>query len=172
MRGGSRLLQLVQGFRQPFRMVEVPVDGIGEPCGERPLRPPAQRTFQLRTIDGVAPVVAGTIRHRLEQPRVRRLGWPTDVEQGAELVDEIEIAHLGAAADAVGLARFAPFEDDAQRAGVIVDMQPVADVAAVAVDRQRLATQRVVNDPGDQLLRQLPRAVVVRAVWVVSTGRP
>ena len=47
---------------------------------------------------------------------------------------------------------------------MVFDEDPVAPVGAVAVDRQRLALQRVQRDQRDQLLRKLPGAVVVRGV--------
>jgi hypothetical protein len=45
---------------------------------------------------------------------------------------EVDVAHLGIAADVVGLARPAALEDRAQRAAVVADVEPVADVAPVA----------------------------------------
>ena len=47
---------------------------------------------------------------------------------------------------------------------VILDVQPVAHVAAVAVDRQRPPLERVQDHQRNQLLRKLIRPVVVRAV--------
>ncbi|MNP55638.1 hypothetical protein D3C76_1502990 [compost metagenome] len=47
---------------------------------------------------------------------------------------------------------------------MIFDKQPVAHLLAVAIDRQRLAGQRVENHQGNQLLGEVKRPVVVRAV--------
>ena len=47
---------------------------------------------------------------------------------------------------------------------MVLDVEPVAHVAAVAVDRQRLALERVQDHERDQLLGELEGAVVVRAV--------
>ena len=58
-----------------------------------------------------------------------------------------------------------PFASTSRMPGaVILDVQPVADVAAVAVDRQRLALEGVQHHQRDQLLGKLKRPVVVRAV--------
>ena len=58
-----------------------------------------------------------------------------------------------------------PRSQHEQDAGaVVLDVEPVAHVAAVAVDRQRLALERVEDHQRDQLLGELVRAVVVRAV--------
>ena len=47
---------------------------------------------------------------------------------------------------------------------MILHKQPVAHILPVAVDRQRLALQRIQNHQRNQLLRKLKRPVVVRAV--------
>jgi hypothetical protein len=67
-------------------------------------------------------------------------------------------------ADVVGRAGLALFQDQSQGAGVVVDIQPVAHVVALAVDRQRLAFQRVEDHQRDELLGKVIRAVVVGAV--------
>ena len=48
-------------------------------------------------------------------------------------------------------------------AGEVIDVQPVAHVAAVAVDGQGVASERVEDHQRDQLLGVLARAVVVGA---------
>jgi hypothetical protein len=55
-------------------------------------------------------------------------------------------------------------EHGADRGAVVADVQPVAHVLAVAVDRQRLAGERVDDHQRDQLFGELVRAVVVGAV--------
>ena len=77
---------------------------------------------------------------------------------------DVEVLPLGAAADVVHLAGAPALEDAPDRRAVVADVQPVAHVAAVAVHRQRLAGERVEDHERDQLLRELARAVVVRAV--------
>ncbi len=58
----------------------------------------------------------------------------------------------------------APFaQHRVERRAVILDVDPVAHVAAVAVERQRLVGERVGDEERDQLLGELVRAVVVRA---------
>ena len=47
---------------------------------------------------------------------------------------------------------------------VVVDIQPVTHILAVAVHRKLLALQRIVDDQRDQLLRELVRSVIVGAV--------
>src|SRR3546814_6201648 len=47
---------------------------------------------------------------------------------------------------------------------MILHMQPVADLHSVAIDRQRLARQRVQEEQRDQLFRKLIRAIIIGAV--------
>ncbi len=47
---------------------------------------------------------------------------------------------------------------------MVLDIEPVARVLAVAVDRQRLALNDVVNHERNQLLGEVVRSVVVGAV--------
>ncbi len=47
---------------------------------------------------------------------------------------------------------------------MVVDVEPVAHICARAVDRQRLALQAVEDDERDELLGEVVRAVVIRAV--------
>ena len=71
---------------------------------------------------------------------------------------------LVAAADVVGLAGHALCQNDAERARVVLDKEPIAHIRAIAIDRQRLAIQRIEDDQRDQLFRKMIRAVIVRAV--------
>ena len=86
------------------------------------------------------------------------------VEDGAQGMDDVEVGLFVPAADVVNLARPARFEDTADGAAVVRDVEPVADLLAVAVDGQRLAGERVVDDQRDELFREVVGAVVVGAV--------
>lgn len=86
------------------------------------------------------------------------------VEDGAEGLDHVEVGLFVPAADIVGLAQLPGFEDPADGAAMVLDVEPVADLLAVAVDRHRLAGQGVVDHQWDELFREVVGAVVVRAV--------
>ena len=62
--------------------------------------------------------------------------------------DDLDVLALLAAADVVGLARRALAQHELDPGAVILDVEPVADLAAVAVDRQRLALERVRDNSG------------------------
>ena len=86
------------------------------------------------------------------------------IELGADRAHHVQIAARLACADRVGGARLAVLEHPHQCRGVVLDEDPVAPVGAVAVDRQRLALQRVQRHQRDQLLGKLPGPVVVGRV--------
>ena len=57
-------------------------------------------------------------------------------------------------------------------AAVVEHVQPVAHVAAVAVERHRQSVDRVGDEERDELLGKLVRPVVVRRAGDRSTGTP
>ena len=108
--------------------------------------------------------------------RIRRLRGPAG--SGTRRSRSAQIARTTSrllrgwrAADRVGGAGLAMLDHARQRLGVVLHEQPVAAVGAVAVDRQLLALQRVQRDQRDQLLRELPWAVIV-GVLLTMTGSP
>ena len=68
------------------------------------------------------------------------------------------------AADIVGFADNTFGNDLIQRARVVFDKQPVADLHTVAVHRQRFAVERVQNYQRNEFFRKMVGAVVVGAV--------
>ena len=64
------------------------------------------------------------------------------------VLHDLEVGPLVVAADIVRLAGLALLQDQPERPGVVVDEEPVADVVALAVDRQRLAGLGVEDDSG------------------------
>ena len=63
------------------------------------------------------------------------------IHQGTQCANELEIRPLIIAADIVGLADAAFAEHGIQRFGVVVYIQPVADVLAFAIYGDRFAAQ-------------------------------
>ena len=134
LRGVRRLGALL--VRAPPVLVGlVPLDGVGQPGLEvLERRLPAELLAQLARLDGVAAVVAGAVGDVVEVV----LG-PAEVLE--DQLDDLEVVLLAVGADQVGLADLALVEDRPDRAGVVVGVDPVADVEPVAVqlraDRRR-----------------------------------
>lgn len=88
------------------------------------------------------------------------------VEEAAERADDADVGPLAVSPYVVGLARprTSLFKDGEQGAAVILHVEPVPDVHAVAVDGKGLPLQRTVENEGDKLFGELARSVVVGAV--------
>ncbi|MNI82398.1 hypothetical protein D3C73_1391050 [compost metagenome] len=83
------------------------------------------------------------------------------VQQPAKPADQIQIGHFVPAAYVVGRAGCTGVKHPADGVAMIGDVEPVAPLQAVAVDRQGLASESMVNDQRNQLFRELPRTVVI-----------
>jgi len=92
------------------------------------------------------------------------MGIEVPVEQHAQLVHDVDVPPFVVAADVVALADASLLDDQRQRTAVIEHEQPVAHIAALSVDRQRFAIQRVDQHQRDEFLGELEGSVVVRAV--------
>ena len=120
-------------------------------------RPPAQLALELRAVDGVAAVVAGAVGDPVEVLGVA----PHRLQDHAEHGDVVPLA---VGSDEVGLPRAALGEDVPDGRGVVLGVDPVADVLAAAVELGADAVDDVGDLPGDELLHVLVGAVVVGAV--------
>ena len=78
--------------------------------------------------------------------------------------DDIDVLPLVEAADVVGFSDFALMENQVDGPGMVLDIEPVTDILALAIDRQRLAMADVVDKQRNQLLRELVGTIVIGAV--------
>ena len=146
------------GRAPPGLVGDVPVDGGLEPLGEVGVgRPPAQLALQLGGVDGVAAVVAGAVGDPVEVLGVAPHGLEDHAQDG-------DVVLLPIGADEVGLPHPALGEDVPDGRGVVLGVDPVADVLAAAVELGTDAVDDVRDLPGDELLNVLVGAVVVGAV--------
>ena len=120
-------------------------------------RPPAELALQLGRVDGVAAVVAGAVGDPVEVLGVAAHGSEYHAQDG-------DVVPFPIGADEVGLPRAAPGEDVPDGRGVVLGVDPVADVLAAAVELGAHAVDDVGDLPGDELLHVLVGAVVVGAV--------
>ena len=139
---------------------------LAQAAVERFLGFPAQLAADLRCVHGIAPVVTGPVGHKGDQPVMRPMRRVREhlVEQPADRMHDIQIAALGIAADIIGLAGGALGHDRVQGAGMILDIEPIANVVARSVDRDRLAVQCLQDRERDQLFGEVVGPVIVGAV--------
>ena len=142
----------------PGAVLSVPLDGglqSGFEVGVRGL--PAELGLQFGGVDGVTAVVARTVLDPVE--RVFRLSH--HLQDHAQHGD---VVLLAVGADQVGLADTTPGQDGPHAAGVVLGVDPVAHVLALAVQLRADALEDVGDLARDELLHVLVRAVVVGAV--------
>lgn len=146
------------GRAPPGLVGNVPVDRLPQALGEVGVgRPPAELALELRAVDGVAAVVAGAVGDPVEV-----LGVASHrLEDHAQ---DRDVVLLPIGSDEVCLPRAALGEDVPDGRGVVLGVDPVADVLALAVELGAHAVDDVRDLPGDELLHVLVGAVVVGAV--------
>ena len=120
-------------------------------------RPPAQLALQLGGVDGVAAVVAGAVGDPVEVPRILSHGLQDHAQ-------DRDVVPLAVGADEVGLPHLSLREDVPYGGAVVLGVDPVAHVLALAVELGAHAVDDVRDLPGDELLHVLVGAVVVGAV--------
>lgn len=120
-------------------------------------RPPAQLALELGAVDGVAAVVAGAVGDPVEVLGVAAHGLQDHAQ-------DRDVIPLAVGADEVGLPHAALGEDVPDGRGVVLGVDPVADVLAAAVELGTDAVDDVRDLPRDELLHVLVGAVVVGAV--------
>ena len=146
------------GRAPPGLVGDVPVDRLLQALGEVGVgRPPAELALELRAIDCVPAVVAGAV------------GDPVEVLGVAahRLQDHAQdryVVLLAISSDEVGLPHAALREDVPDGRGMVLGVDPVADVLAAPVELGADAVDDVRDLPGDELLHVLVGAVVVGAV--------
>ena len=146
------------GWAPPGLVLDVPVDGGLQALGEVGVRrPPAQLALELGGVDGVAAVVAGAVGDPVEVLGVLSHRLEDHAQDG-------DVVLLAVGADEVGLPHAALGEDVPDGRGVVLGVDPVADVLAAAVELGAHAVDDVGDLPGDELLHVLVGAVVVGAV--------
>ena len=146
------------GRAPPGLVGDVPVDGGLEALGEVGVgRPPAELALELRGVDGVAAVVAGAVGDPVEVLGVA----PHRLEDHAQ---DRDVVLLPIGSDEVGLPHPALREDVPDGRGVVLGVDPVADVLALPVELGAHAVDYVGDLARDELLHVLVGAVVVGAV--------
>src|SRR5215471_8255185 len=128
-------------IRNPFLILQVPTDRLAQTALEGFLGPPTKLAFDLARIDPVAPVVAGPILHESNLLPIRfavaaRLALVEDI---TEPMQHFKICLLVRGADIVRVSRPASLQHAPDCSAVVSNVQPVANVSAIAIERQRFS---------------------------------
>ena len=137
-------------------MVQVPLDGLFDAVGKFRFRQPAQFFMDFRRVDSVAPVMAFAVGNMMDE--AFRLA-----QCFANQFDDVDVLHFIVAADIIDFADAALLEDEVDGPAMVFDIEPVANIEAVPIDRQRLVMQGVDDHEGNQLFREMIWPIVIRA---------
>ena len=146
-------------------MLEIPSDGLLYTLFELEAWLPTQFLLELGAVDGIACIVAETVCDVGDELKAEALRVAEDPVHCLDHdLDQVYVLPLVEAADVVCLCDFAFMEDQVDGACVVLHIEPVTDILALAVYRERLAVPDVVDEQRNELLRELVWSVVVRAV--------
>jgi len=149
----------------PLGIVQIPANRVAQTFVKAHGLLPAELVFELGAVYGVAPVVAGPVfdvgDERIELPHGLAGLLGDDVDKP---VKEPDVFPLVLAADVVGLSDTSARHDSPHRSVVVYHVEPVANVLAIAIDREGFVFQHVENHKRDELFRKLIGPVVVRAI--------
>ncbi len=138
----------------PGAVVQIPADGLDDAVCEFCLRQPAKLSVDLCGVDGIAHIMALAVCDVSDEA----FGL---AKLSTDEPDDVDVAHFVVAADVVDLAGFAASEDKVDGPAVILHVEPIPHVEALAVDGQGFVIEGVGDHQGDELFRELVGAVVV-----------
>ena len=160
-------------------MVQIPRNGFADAGFKGEGRVVSKVCGYFVRVDGVAAVVAGPVGDMGDERFAGgSFGWwclgesfcqcgicfKQVVKDCADQVDDVQVDLFIVAADVVGFSDFALVQDQVYAQVMIVHIEPVPDLHAVSVYRDGLVVQDVGDHQGDQLFRELERAVIVGTV--------
>ena len=105
--------------------------------------------------------MAGAIANKGNQIGMGRATGNSFIQQGAYHLDQFQITDLILSANVIAPTQFTLGQHGQQGIGVIFDKQPITHVSAVAVDRDRLASERLEDHHRHQLFGEVKRPVVI-----------
>ena len=117
----------------PAEVVEIPLYGSADAGFEGFFGHPAQFFLDFAGVYGVAPVVARAVFYGGDQVPVAGLLWAQLLEHVAQGVHHVDVLFFVVAADVVGFAGFAIFDHFVQSAGMVLYIEPVADLVTFAI---------------------------------------
>jgi hypothetical protein len=140
----------------PGLVLDVPLNGFVESFVKIAPRFPVQLTLRKRGINRIPAVVSKPVGYKRNQAvRLTQL-----IE---DHFYDIDVHHLAVASEVINRPWLPLEQRGDNRGAMICHVDPIAHIHAVAIDRERLVTERFDNHERNQFFRELIRAVVVRA---------
>src|ERR1044072_9269301 len=140
----------------PLRVLDVPFDRFGESALPRLSRPPTQFTFDTWRIDCVTSSVARPILHKTKQAA-------RFAKRVKQRFNTLQISPRIARADVINGAGLSFFHHGHNRAAVVLNINPVTHIQAIAINRNLLLGESVGNGERQKFFGKLPWPIVVTA---------
>ena len=86
------------------------------------------------------------------------------VQNTAQRFNQFKVRVFVFTTDVIATPQHALFQNQQKRVGVVLDIQPIANIAPIAINGQGFFRQRVQNHHRDQFFRKMIGAVVVRTI--------
>ncbi len=112
-------------------------------------------------INRIAAVMAWSIGNIRNLVAVRAFFRHDLIQQIANSVHNVQVLLFVMTTDVVSLSRFTLSHYGVKRTRMVFYIEPVADLVAFAVNRQRFTVQGVQDNQRDQFFREMIRTVVV-----------
>ena len=141
----------------PLLVLQVPLDGFTDAGIEGFGGFPTEFAVDLGGIDGIPLIVARAVRDIGDliavglAIRSRR----EIIEHRTQGVDDLKVGFFIPAADVVGFPHASRFQYAADGGAMVLYIEPIADLLAIAVNRQRFPRQGIVDDEWNQLFREM-----------------
>jgi hypothetical protein len=120
----------------PSGILHIPADRLREALLEAVGGPPTELVANLTRIDRVAAIMPRAVGNKANQVF-------SFAKQTKESTNEFDVSQLGSAPNVVDLPRPSPLKHREQSFAMVLDMEPVAHVGTVPVDRKRLLMKRM-----------------------------
>ncbi|KVK77358.1 hypothetical protein WS90_22390 [Burkholderia cepacia] len=147
----------------PPLILQVPLNGLADTGIKGFSGLPAEFAFEFASVDCVTAIMARSILYIADLGRIRLavIARLQLIEDRADRMHNFDVPFLVPATNVISLAERTIGENGANCRAVIFDVEPVTNLLAIAIDRQRLARERIQDDQRNQLLGKMVWTIVV-----------
>lgn len=163
----------------PWFIVKIPMQCVRKSLGKLMGRDISQLDPDLCLVDRIATVVAQaigdvgldtrgrdaassrSIRKARRQPGINGEGL---VDGCAKRIDHAQVRQFGTTADIVAFTDFSIAQNQLDAPAVVINIKPIADLLAIAIDGQGAAMQSIHQEQWNELFGKLVGSIIVRTV--------
>ena len=146
-------------------MVKVPSDSFFNAFLELEGGLPAEFILQLGRVDGISEIMSCAVLDEGDEREAMAFGMPEDaVDRIDHDFDQVDVLPFVESADIVCLTDFSFMEYKIYGTCMVFHIEPITDIFSFTIDRKWFSVPDIIDKERNKLLRELIRAIVVRAV--------